>query len=265
LTQGDSSAGHRPARRHLLAGLAVATVFAVFAAMITTSALPNGWDRGVLRQVVSACATMKRTAGTGFPCAEVHLATSDSVGYVRLRPPGMTTESLILPIAPLDGIESPPLQAEAATPLWAAAWAARGAVEDALGHEVPRDGIALAVNARGTRTQDQFHIHVDCLNGTIEAALARRAPDLSDSWALYPDRLRGVRYWARTIRSADLSGVNVAQLVSAGLPGAAAAMDRVTLAVVPMTLGDGTPGFVLLANTANLSAERLLDHSCRGA
>jgi CDP-diacylglycerol pyrophosphatase len=248
----------------MLAGLAVATAFAVFAATITTSALPNGWDRGVLRQVVAACAAMKRTAGTGFPCAEVHLATPDSVGYVRLRPPGMATESLIVPIAPLEGIESPPLQAPAATPLWAAAWDARTDVEGALGHAVPRDAIGLAVNARGTRTQDQFHIHVDCLNVSIEAALARRAPALSDHWTPYPDRLRGVHYWARTIHSPDLAGINVAQLVSNGLPGAAAAMDRVTLALAPITLGDGAPGFLLLANTANRSAERLLDHACRG-
>ena len=68
----------------------------------------------------------------------------------------------------------------------------------------------------------------------------------------------------RAIASSDLSGVNVARLLAAAPPAANAPMGHATLAVAPATLADGTQGFFLLANWADSSAERLLDHECRG-
>ena len=171
--------------------------------------------------------------------------------------------SLLAPLADYDGIESPELQADAATDLWRAAWAMRSDVAAALGRALPRTDLALAVNASGTRTQDHFHIHLDCLRSYIGADLAGLKGQITDRWARLSKTLRGTYYWARSLKSTDLAGINVPRLVADSPPALNHPMGHVTLAVVGTTLSDGSDGFYLLANWQNLSAEALLDHHCR--
>jgi CDP-diacylglycerol pyrophosphatase len=232
--------------------------------LIGTSALADGLGRGALRQVVAACYVAKSTLGLSFPCTDVRLAKSGTDGYAIIRSPGFDSEFLLAPLAPFNGIETPELKTDAATDFWRAAWAARTDVAAALGHPLPRAAVALAVNASGTRTQDHFHIHIDCLRPTVGKVLSADTSSIGEQWAKLPTPVRGDIYWARTIPGSDLSGVNVARLLAAAPPASDNPMGDATLAVIPATLADGTDGFYLLANWENTSAERLLDHDCRG-
>lgn len=238
----------------LLAGVALA---------VATASLADPFGRDALRGVVAACEMSKRTLGLSFPCNDVKLGSPTSDGYVTIHSPGFASEFLLAPLADYDGIESRGLQADAATGLWHAAWAMRSDVLTALGRDVPRNGLALAVNASGTRTQDHFHIHLDCLRGHVGRELETLKGEITGDWARMREPLRGSYYWGRTIDSADLGGVNIARLIADAPPARNHPMGHVTLAVVPETLRDGSDGFLLLANWQNLSAEALLDHHCR--
>ena len=135
-------------------------------------------------------------------------------------------------------------------------------VAAALGRPLQRTDVALAVNGAGARTQDHFHIHVDCVRASVRQALAARAAHIGPDWARLSVRLMRDSYWVRSIPSADLDGINVARLVAQSPQATRAPLDRATIAVVPATLSDGSDGFFLLANWSNASAERLLDHAC---
>ena len=66
----------------------------------------------------------------------------------------------------------------------------------------------------------------------------------------------------------DLAGRNPFKLLADGDPAAKADMSLETLVVAPVTLPDGKPGFILLADRADPSAgdygsgEELQDHAC---
>jgi len=247
-----------------LSGALVLGAVVVAAAIATSAALAGSWGRDALRSVVAACVVAKSTIGTSFPCADVHLDAPGADGYALIRSPGFDSEFLLTPLAPIDGIESPALQNNSATGFWSAAWATRANVAAALGRELPRDAVALAVNALGTRTQDHFHIHVDCLRTGVENALASSTARVTDQWTKLPKPLRGDVYWARSVAGPDLAGVNIPKLITEAPPAADTALDHATVAITAATLRDGSDGFYLLVNWTDSSAERLLDHQCRG-
>jgi CDP-diacylglycerol pyrophosphatase len=242
-------------------GLLIAA--AVLVGSIATASLAGNFGRDALRQVIGACVLSKSTLGLSFPCADVALDAPGSKGHVLIRSPGFQSEFLVAPLTPLDGIESPELQDPAATGLWQVAWSSRAEVEKALGRPLARSAVALAVNAHGTRTQDHFHIHIDCLRQSVGSILAAKGATLTDAWRKFPGRLMGETYWARAIASPDLSGVNIADLVAGAPPGGKTPLDHATVAIAAGKLADGSDGFYLLANWNNSSAERLLDHDCK--
>lgn len=233
-------------------------------ALVATSALAGNLGRDALRSVVAACVVAKSTVGLSFPCTDVRLGSSGDDGYALIRSPGFDTEFLVTPLAPLDGIESPELQSDAATGLWASAWSARSNVAAALGRPLGRTAVALAVNAAGSRTQDHFHIHIDCVRQSVSNAVAAKADDISARWSRFPGKLQRDNYWVRTIAAPDLAGTNIAKLVAESPPAASNPIEHATVAVIPATLAGGADGFYLLANWTDSSAERLLDHTCRG-
>jgi CDP-diacylglycerol pyrophosphatase len=137
-------------------------------------------------------------------------------------------------------------------------------VFDMLGRTLPRDAIGLAVNSVQSRTQDQLHIHVDCVSPAVRQAIAAKGSLIGTNWRPFPTEIGDQIYWAKVVSSADLSHVNVAVLMRQGLPRTGRAMGRFTVAAIGTTMPDGKDGFFLFANSANAAAESLLDHSCRG-
>jgi CDP-diacylglycerol pyrophosphatase len=206
------------------------------------------------------------------PCADVELAAGQPRGYAVLKDIVGATQYLLIPTAPIAGIESPELLQPGATNYFAAAWRSRTFVEQRAGRVLPRDWVSLAINSATGRTQNQLHIHIDCVREDVRQALSEHASELGASWAPFPVPLAGHRYSAVSVQGDDLDGLDPFTMLADGLAGARADMGSETLVVVGMGEGgvgaDGRPGFVILAGRADPAAgnlgtgEELQDHSC---
>jgi len=248
---------------------AALAVLALVAALFAVRALAA--DPDVLWKIVhDRCVPNQQQHADPAPCALVDLAGGEARGHAVLKDINGATQFLLIPTARVTGIEDKVVLAPDAPNYFAAAWAARPRVEALLGRPLPRDGVSLALNAPTGRTQNQLHIHVDCLAQGVRAALREQAAAIGAHWAPLPKPLAGHPYRAVRVAGADLAGIDPFRLLADSLPGGPAAMASHTLVVVGATLPDGQDGFVLLDDQANpatadfASGEELQDHSCHG-
>jgi CDP-diacylglycerol pyrophosphatase len=216
------------------------------------------------RVVHHVCVPDQQIFASPAPCAKVDLAD----GYVILRDPDplAPTHFLLVPTARITGIEDPVLLSPGAPNYWAQAWRARRYVNHRAGRILGRDELSLAVNSIYGRSQDQLHIHIDCIKPTVKAALRAHASAIGPTWAPFPVLLAGEPYLARRIDGSDLAGTDPFRLLAA-LPEARAAMGEQSLVVAGETGADGHPGFILLAGRTSSGfgskwGEALQDHRC---
>ncbi len=223
-------------------------------------------DPNVLWHIVhDRCAPDLVRFHTPLPCIAVH----PHAGYALLKDRDGATQVLLIPSARVTGIEDPLVRAPDAPDYFQLAWAERGTVSALAGRALARRDVVLAVNSIYGRTQNQLHIHIDCIVPAVRAAIAAKLGGLGTRWAPFPAPLPGGPYLARVVASPDLAEVNPFRLLAADVPGAVAEMGRWTLAAAGTSLPpDGRPGFVLFAGRADLAhgdhgaAERLQDHTC---
>ena len=172
---------------------------------------------------------------------------------------------LLIPTARVSGIDDPSILAPHAPNYWQDAWEARRYLEQRAGRPVPRDVLSLAINSAAGRSQNQLHIHVDCIRPDVRAALRQHLNAVGPRWAEFPVPLAGRHYRAMRIAQADLRGVNPFRLLARTVP--APQMRWHTLVVAGATFGD-QPGFVLLDDRADAATgnrghgEALQDHAC---
>lgn len=209
------------------------------------------------------CVPDQQTKGVPAPCARVDLAG----GTVVLKDLVGDTQYLLMPTAKVTGIEDPAILAPSAPNYFAAAWRARDLVDARVGRSLPREDIGLAINSIYGRTQNQLHIHVDCLRPDVIAALRANGALVGLHWSPFPVQLLGHPYLARRAGSEDLSHVNPFALLANDVPTAHADMGKWTIVAAGITLS-GHPDFILLADQARLtigdrgSGEELQDHAC---
>ena len=129
---------------------------------------------------------------------------------------------------------------------FADAWRAIGIIAETAHANLPRDDLSLAINAQTGRSQDQLHIHMDCVRADVRDALHRLVGRVGHSWAPLPQDLGGHPYRAIRVDGDSLDAVNPFRLLADNLPATAAEMGLHTLVVVGMTFGEGAPGFILL-------------------
>lgn len=197
------------------------------------------------------------------PCTTVDL----DGGWAVLKDTVGTRQYLLIPTAKVTGIESPDLLAPAAPNYFAAAWRARSFTEAVAGGALPRDWMSLAVNSAVSRSQNQLHIHIDCVRADVHEALSRHADEIGTDWTAFPALLAGHTYDAMWIDGEELSA-NPFALRALGLSNPGDEMGIQTLVVVG-AVRDGEPGFVILADRADgetgdvAGGEQLQDHeSC---
>lgn len=197
------------------------------------------------------------------PCLEVNLQAGDVV----IKDIRGVSQLLDIPIARLTGIEAPALLNADTPNYFADAWRARVEMTPLLKAAPARERISLAINSMDHRTQNQLHLHINCLKPEVEQALAAEAPSLDGKWRRMTATLAGRLYWALRVDSADLDGVFPFRLLADGMPVAPADMGRWTLAAAAVAV-NGKPGFVLLADEEDASggghAEDLQDIDCAG-
>ena len=201
------------------------------------------------------------------PCAEVSAPSGHfERGYVVLKDIRGQFQYLALPVARITGIGSPAVLKPDAPNYLADAWTARLYVDAALHRIMPRDELVLAVNSKYGRTQNQLHVHVDCIRNGVLVALRKALLVITRQWKPLPALLQGHRYVARWAAGTSLA-INPFRSLAATLP-AGTNIGQYGLAVAGAYLPSGKPGFILLATRANIgkgnygSAEELQDHTC---
>jgi CDP-diacylglycerol pyrophosphatase len=227
--------------------------------LIAATASPASADPNALWRIVHGqCVPHWEAFHSPLPCVSV-----DEVhGYAILKDIDGATQFLLIPTAQVTGIEDPAVLAPDAPNYFAEAWAARGNVEALARRALPREDVSLAMNSVAGRTQNQLHIHIDCVSPEIAAALAAHGAAIGESWAPFPVRLAGHEYRAMRVETLDRPGADPFELLERS--------DRArdSLVVVGATFANGDPGFYLLetradAATGNRGAgEELQDHGC---
>jgi CDP-diacylglycerol pyrophosphatase len=242
----------------------------ILVALLAATNVSPASERGLLWRVVQTCIANHLLTGAAFPCLEVDLGGDRATGYAVLRAPLESTHIIATPTIRTIGIEAERLRGDSAPNYFQDAWQSRHFVSDGLARRPARDDVGLAVNSKPGRSQDQLHIHVDCLRPDVKAALSRHAPSLRpNSWSRISILPHAPHYWASLVASDDLSGINLFDRVADGLHIDADAMDDTTIVVAGHTSTAGKPGFIVLARQLlpdgrdNAHGEALLDHSCR--
>jgi CDP-diacylglycerol pyrophosphatase len=252
-------------RRIQIALLRGSLACACAAALLAGDARRVRIDAMALWKIVhTQCVPNYANTGRPDPCEAVWpdgAVLKDLVGVAQF---------LLIATTRLDGIESPSLLAPQAPNYWAAAWEARKFVAQRLHTTLPRDAIGLAINSAAARTQNQFHIHIDCVREDVIAALHEHQAEIGTSWASFTIP-PGRAYLIRRLEQETLAHRDPFGLVAAQGPDARNNMAMQTIAVIGAAFENGKPGFYVLSHRADVAAcdpgaaEELLDHDCRVA
>ena len=196
-------------------------------------------------------------AGNPSPCVSV--SADDAV----LKDIVGATQFLLIPTARITGIESPAVLMDGAPNYFADAWLARRYIDSRVGHAMARDAISLAINPPTARSQEQLHIHIDCVRPDIREAL--RQQTIGDGWTMLPTPMADQRYAAMRL-SGDALARNPFRILAETVPGAREAMGTYTLVLVGTSDPQTGPGFILLAGHVGPEGEGhgedLQDHGC---
>jgi CDP-diacylglycerol pyrophosphatase len=252
----------KPAARWIAAAATILLGFLLYS-LTAHSANPN-----VLWQIVHGqCVPDEQQHGDPKPCAEVDLTGGVARGFAILKDINGASQFLLIPTGRVDGIESASLLAPEGVNFFDDAWTARSFAEKALGRTMPSDTLSLAINSEYGRTQNQLHIHIDCIRADVRDILRSERDHIGVHWTLLTRPLAGHYYRALRVMGATLGGTDPFKLLAQGIAGARADMGSYTLVVVGMQFG-GQPGFVILEDKADVargdvgSGEELQDHSC---
>ena len=249
-------------------GLTGSSVVAAFA-LATGQAQADDvlFRREALWRIVNTqCVPASRAGNSPSPC--LALNNDDEAGFVVLKDRVGVAQVLVIPTKQISGIESPDSRNAAAMKYWSAAWNARLYLFGYLQREIARDEVSLAVNSQHDRSQDQLHIHVDCIKPQVRDLLRKHVDEIGYSWSLLPFDVDGKKFNARRLDDSNLSHTNPIALISDELPGAASDMGAETIFVTGAKYGDGRDGFILLEDRTgrapldNAHAEDLQDHTC---
>ena len=242
-------------------------LLAIAALLLAAGAARAGDPDALWKLVHDRCVPGFLAAGNPAPCAEVVLPPGKGGGWVVLKDREGATQYLVIPTDKITGIEDPAILAPDAPNFFAAAWVARSYFLGKVGHDLPRGDISLAINSPYGRTQNQLHIHVDCVAPAVADALRDRLGSIGAAWAPLGTALDGHPYRAMRVDGADLTQ-NPFRLLADDPSVGPAGIRTHTLVVVAETFADGQDGFVLLDDRVDVplgdraSGEELQDHAC---
>jgi CDP-diacylglycerol pyrophosphatase len=249
--------------RRLAAAAAIALLL-----LLPAGAIPVLNPNALWTIVHGRCVPDKQQHGDPAPCAAVELTHGVERGYAVLKDINGTTQYLLVPTRRITGIEDAALLAPDAVNYFDAAWNARSFVDKAAGRQLPDDALSLAVNSVLARSQNQLHIHIDCIHADVRSALARDGGKIGERWSLLDEPLGGHRFRAMRVMGSTLAGHNPFKLLAEGVSGARADMGQRTLVVVGTRFAGERAGFVILADRVDLlqgdfaGGSRLQDRSC---
>jgi len=219
---------------------------------------------------VQICVANHALTGAAFPCLEVNISGGEERGHVILRPPVGKPDLILSPTRKIVGVEDPSLSTSEAPNYFEDSWNARGLLSDSSQKPVRHDDVAVAINSRFSRTQDQLHIHIGCISREARQTLRGIVPELSESkWGRVRETIHGLKFWGRLVAQETLAGVNPFRLAAEEPNDETENKAMLTIVVAGAQLAHGRDGFVLLAShndpsgpKTQFSVEDFLDSSC---
>ncbi|RZT36646.1 CDP-diacylglycerol diphosphatase [Cupriavidus agavae] len=189
-------------------------------------------------------------------------------GFVLYKDAIGASHYLVIPDLPVGGVEDPRVWQDGTQggrhSAWVFGWQAREIVGKAVGRPLPDTLLGLAINARASRSQDQLHIHLDCISERARDFLA--ASDIGPQW-------RDLRFNGKPVRAMLVPAVQPAltvdpfELVRQAAGGSPVADRGVFVGYVAPP--GGVAGFVVVdepvdkADGANGHASDFLDRGCK--
>lgn len=251
----------RPFRRLRLASLTAGLGAALIATLTATGCvrLSTFDSNGLWKVVGDQCVPNARDKGQPGPCTTVDFQKR----YAVLKDISGRAQYLLIPTDRVSGIESPDILYAGSPEYWAGAWSAGRYVDDKLKMTLAPTQLGLEINSSQQRSQNQLHIHVDCMRNDIADALAPYRHDAPGSWrwaTLDGKHYRVTRVTSLTDRS------NPFRVVERGLD-PQQAMATQTILVTGAGPDTARDGWLVVNSAQDMeggtgTAEGLLDHSC---
>jgi CDP-diacylglycerol pyrophosphatase len=240
----------------------LAAAFAITLAVSACARLATVDSNALWKIVDIRCVPSQQATGTPGQCTSVDLDKR----YVILKDIVGRSQHLLIPTDRITGIESPLILAPHAQDYWVDAWDARRYVEQSVKRTLPDDQLGLEINSKYRRTQNQLHIHIDCMRREVSLALARHAKDTPGAWRW--DTIDGKRY--RIMRVTSLGEASNPFRIVARDNRDSEAMATQTILVTGAGPSADTDGWLILNSGIDVddgsgSAEGLMDHACHVA
>ena len=238
----------------------------VYAALSTLFVAPAKADRNQLWMIVSfKCMRHLAKSEAPIPCDSIDTSLGWDRGVALLKDGVGVARMLAIPTHPVSGIEDPAVLADGEPNYFAVAWSERNAFPMRLHVMPPTGSVAVVVDSKPAREQDQLHLIVDCLDPQVATAIADEAPRLDTQWKPMTVPIKGRSYWARRVDAAHAEDIAPFRLLAEGWPGAKETIGDWSLALTqPASLGEHA--FVLLADRAEGDTggrpRDLLDPTC---
>jgi len=236
-------------------GLVVTTVL-----LLGCQAVVYVHNPDALWQIVSQSCVPSDAAGKGpGKCAKV-----SPEGYVLLKDIRGKGQYLLMPSARVAGMESPALSQPGSPDYFLDAWKNRDFVSRALDVHVPDALMSLAINSAKGRSQNQLHIHIDCISQAMRDALSGYDDTVPGTWVdarlnnhfyrltrVAPATAADVHPYERVLEQARAQGQAIGDhsIFMATAPGGFFVVDGYYQARGP----NANPG----------SSEELQDHTCK--
>jgi|SRR5476651_74718 len=207
------------------------------------------------------CVPHEQQQNSPAPCLRVDLQD----GYVLLKDLKGPLHDLFMPVARVSGIEDPGLTNGTLPDYFTRAWGQREVLSEELKKPIPDTVLSLAINSSHGRSQNQMHVHMECLRPDVYKTLTKQTATLTDHWQPLGAKLVGHDYIARTLKPDEVGVQNPIKLLSQYVQQQDGSMNNYALAMT--MLPDGRA--VLLSAHVNLlqldfaSAEEIQDPQCK--
>ncbi len=218
------------------------------------------FDSNALWKIVGGqCVPDAREHGNPAPCASVDLDQR----YAVLKDINGRAQHLLIPTDRVAGIESPEILYAGAPEYWSFAWAAGRYVDAKLKMPLAPTQLGLEINGSTRRSQNQLHIHIDCMRTDVTDALLNYRDTPPGSWR--NATLDGAQY--RITRVMSLSDRNNPFRVVERSLDAHHGMSTQTILVTGAGADTARDGWLIVNSSLDLpggtgTAEGLLDHHC---
>ncbi len=229
-------------------------------------------ERQALWQVVRLCVADYQTTGASFPCLAVNLSEGIDRGSVVLRPPFGPQDTILAPTRKVVGVEDPWLQSPTAPNYFATALRARAFIKKPDGSAPRLDEVALAVNSRFTRTQDQLHIHIGCASARVREALPALAASMKvGEWVRVDSLIPRSQLWGMRTGQSELSRLEPFRVAARRFGFETSALDPLMVFVVGTQTANRDELVLLVADSRRQArggqfvAEEVVDSSCRAS